>query len=62
MKHFVIWAVKKQSQSKPKWNGIGFFYNTEDCRGPSGLAMTFVFMLFLCFFVAMNQFERTKPI
>jgi hypothetical protein len=36
-------------------------YNTEDCHGPPGLAMTFFYAL-LCLFMAMGRFEKTKPI
>jgi len=36
---------EKQSQTKPILYGISFIYNTEDCRGPSGLAMTIVGLL-----------------
>jgi len=31
---------KNKANSKPISNGINFIYNTEDCRGPLGLAMT----------------------
>ena len=57
----------KQSQFKANLerSKIDFTYNTEDCHGPSGLAMTFVsilFCAFLCIFVAITQVEKTKPI
>ena len=38
----VLKAAKKQTQTKPKLNGISsiLFINTEDCHSPSGFAMT----------------------
>jgi len=42
---------ENKANSKPISNGITFIYNTEDCRGPLGLAMT-----------TKREFEKTKPI
>jgi len=55
-----VLAQKKQSQfkanSKPILNGMDIILNTEDCRGPTGLAMT------ECGSFPAGLLEKTKPI
>jgi len=63
---------KKPKQTHSNTERGLFAYGATDCHGPSGLAMTFVSLLFrglephsttlrACF-VAMSLFEKTKPI
>jgi len=51
-----FWLKKNKANSKPILNGMDIILNTEDCRGPTGLAMT------ECGSFPAGLLEKTKPI